>query len=109
MTASVAEGALPRSLHAVTVREGGVLVAMGRAVGDGLHVQVVDIAVHPDYQGNGLSRIVMERIMAFIDTSVAPCAVVSLLADVDWLYHKFGFEESQASTAMVYRGHRKSG
>ena len=108
MTPSAAQEALPSSLYAVTVRLHDRLVAMGRVVGDGLHVQVVDIAVHPEYQGRGLSRIVMEHIMRFIDTSVAPCAVVSLLADVDWLYQKFGFEESRVSTAMVYRGHRQA-
>ena len=30
-----------------------------------------------------------------------------VLADVDWLYQKFGFQESSVSTAMVYRGHRQ--
>ena len=107
MTLQAAEASLPNSLYAVTVRHEEQLVAMGRVVGDGLHVQVVDIAVLPEFQGQGLSRVVMKRIMHFIDTSVAPCAVVSLLADVDWLYQKFGFKESNKSTALVYRGHRR--
>ena len=54
MDPDAAVDALPRSLHAVTLRHDGRLVGMGRVVGDGLHVQVVDIAVHPDVQGQGL-------------------------------------------------------
>ena len=94
---------LPRSLYSATVREDGHLVAMGRVVGDGLHVQIVDIAVRPDRQGLGLSRRVMESLMRYVERAVDPSAVVSLLADVDWLYQKFGFEESERSTAMLYR------
>ena len=103
MTVAAAEVGLPRSLYAVTVRHQGTLVAMGRVAGDGLHVQVVDIAVRPEFQKRGLSRVVMEHIMAYIDRAVPECAVVNLLADVDWLYDKFGFRKSTVSTAMVYR------
>lgn len=94
-----AETALPRSLHAVSVRDDGRLVGMGRVVGDGLHVQVVDIAVHPDYQGQGLSRLVLDSIMAYI-SSLPITSGVSLFADVDWLYQKYGFAEPQHSTGM---------
>lgn len=103
MTKDAAERGLPNSLYSVTVRSSEELVGMGRVVGDGLHVQVVDIAVLPAFQGRGISRIIMESIMGFIDRDVPRCAVVSLLADVDWLYHKFGFEKSRRSTGMVYR------
>jgi len=82
--------ALPRSLHAVTIRNGDELIAMGRVVGDGLHVQLVDIAVAPAFQGQGLSRIVMEDIMSFIHT-LPDSTIVNLFADIDWLYQKFGF------------------
>lgn len=91
--------ALPKSLFAVTIRNDGRLIAMGRVVGDGLHVQVVDIAVDPDQQGRGLSRIVMQHIMDFIAT-LPRSTIVSLFADVDWLYQKFGFGEPTASTGM---------
>lgn len=94
--------ALPRSLHAVTIRDGDRLVAMGRVVGDGLHVQVVDIAVAPDFQGQGLSRTVMEDIMAFIDT-LPRSTIVNLFADIDWLYQKFGFVVPEHTTGMSLR------
>jgi len=94
---------LSKSLYAVTLRQDGRLIGMGRVVGDGLHVQVVDIAVDPEFQGKGLSRQIMERIMAFIDEKVPKCAVVSLFADVDWLYQKFGFVKPQKSQGMFYK------
>ena len=99
MDPAAAQSALPRSLHAVTIRLGGRLIAMGRVVGDGLHVQVVDIAVLPEFQGRGLSRRVMEDIMQFIGT-LPTTTIVNLFADIDWLYQKFGFEVPTHTTGM---------
>ena len=94
--------ALQKSLHAVTIRDSGRLIAMGRVVGDGLHVQVVDIAVEPDFQGRGLSRLVMEDIMTFIAT-LPESTIVNLFADIDWLYQKFGFVVSDHTVGMIFR------
>ena len=102
MDRDAAQIALPRTLHAVTIRDGAELIAMGRVVGDGLHVQVCDIAVSPDRQGEGLSRIVMEDIMAFIDT-LPKSTIVNLFADIDWLYQKFGFVVPEHTTGMSLR------
>ena len=103
MDPAAAVEALPRSLHAVTLRDGaGVLVAMGRVVGDGLHIQVVDIAVSPDAQGQGLSRLIMENIMAFVAT-LPDSTLVNLFADIDWLYQKFGFAIPEHTTGMTLR------
>ena len=96
---TAAASALPLSLYAVCLRDGHRLVGMGRVVGDGLHVQVTDIAVHPDHQGRGLSRMIMESIMGYIST-LPPSTGVSLFADVDWLYQKFGFTVPTESTGM---------
>lgn len=91
--------ALPRSLFAVSARDDGQLVGMARVVGDGLHVQVVDVAVLPDYQGQGISRSMLERVMQYI-ASLPTSTSVSLFADVDWLYQKFGFAPPGASQGM---------
>ena len=46
--------ALPNSLYAISIRDGELLVAMGRVVGDGAcNFEVVDVAVDPEYQGKG--------------------------------------------------------
>ncbi len=88
-----AEVSLPKSVFGVSVEYGGETVGMGRIVGDGgCFLQIVDIAVHPDHQKQGLSRKIMEALMNFIDENVPESAFVSLFADVDYLYQKFGFE-----------------
>ena len=81
MDRTAAAAALPRSLHAV---------------------QVTDIAVHPEFQGQGLSRLVMASIMGFVAT-LPRSTIVSLFADVDWLYGKFGFAVPRASVGMMLR------
>ncbi len=87
-TIEAAAIALPRSLFAVSLRTSDqVLIGMGRVVGDqGSHVQVVDIAVDPEFQKQGLSRQIMNRIMTYMREQVPDCAYVNLFADVDYLY-----------------------
>jgi len=54
---------LPNSLYAVQFRLDGELIAMGRVIGDGgCFFQIVDIAVDPAHQGQGLGRRIMEHI-----------------------------------------------
>jgi GNAT superfamily N-acetyltransferase len=100
-TIEAATLALPKSLFVLTIRDGENLIAMGRIIGDlGCFVQIVDIAVHPDYQGQKLGRVVMEHIMNFVKTEVHRCAFVNLFADVGYLYQKFGFVDSVKSQGM---------
>lgn len=69
------------------------IVAMGRIVGDGGAVyQISDMAVHPDHQGKGLGTEIMDRLMAYIEETAPTGAYVSLIADVDGFYERWGFE-----------------
>jgi GNAT superfamily N-acetyltransferase len=91
---------LRNSMFFTGLRDGEKLIAMGRMIGDGgCFAQVVDIAVHPDYQKQGLSRKIMEEISSHIKT-LPPSCFVSLFADVDYLYTKFGFALSEKSKGM---------
>lgn len=101
MTAAAAADALPRSLYAVTIRDGDQLVAMGRLVGDGIHNLITDVVVRPDQQGRGLSRVIMDRIIHFVDHELPGCAWVNLFADVPWLYQKWGFAVNESSVGMM--------
>lgn len=89
-----AELGLKRSLFAVTLyTEVGEAIGMGRVVGDGgCNFEVVDIAVHPDYQGQGHGRLIMEHIMEYLRENVPSGSYVCLIANTPWLYEKFGFE-----------------
>ncbi|MEL7312243.1 MAG: GNAT family N-acetyltransferase [Pseudomonadota bacterium] len=106
-TLAAAEIGLLGSWHAVCVRVDETLIGMGRIIGDGgCCFQVVDIAVHPDYQGRGLGYRIMEALMRYLRDNAPESAYVSLIADGDAhrLYSKFGFEfTAPASAGMALR------
>jgi ribosomal protein S18 acetylase RimI-like enzyme len=93
-TPEAAKIGLPNSLYSTTIRKHERIVAMGRVVGDGgCNLEIVDIAVHPDFQRMGLGQMIMTRIMLFVEQNAPDSAYVSLIADhhSPALYSKFGF------------------
>lgn len=96
---------LGNSLFAVCLYAENELIGMGRVVGDGgCFLQIVDIAVRPDYQGQGLGRLVMDEIMAYLTREAPPEAYVSLIADqpADRLYLKYGFQYTAPASLGMY-------
>ena len=98
---------LAGTCFSVCVRDAGRLVGMGRVIGDGgCFYQVVDIAVHPEYQRRGIGFQVMTRLMEQLRARAPETAYVSLIADGEaWrLYEKFGFEfTAPVSVGMALR------
>lgn len=94
--------ALPKSVFALSLRdEAGQLVGMGRVIGDGhCFLQIVDIAVHPEHRGRGLAHEILRPLLEQIERH-APGAFVSLFADVDYLYQKYGFVRGERSVGMI--------
>ncbi|EEF4509739.1 GNAT family N-acetyltransferase [Salmonella enterica] len=85
--------ALPRSCYGVYIEYSGLVVGMGRIVGDGaINFEIVDIAVDPEYQAKGLGRKIMEALMSWIEKQDPLGAYITLIADVPELYEKFGFK-----------------
>ena len=73
----------------------GELVGMGRIIGDGgCAFQIVDIAVHPDHQRQGVGNEGMERLIDRLRKHAPRSAYVSLIADGEAanLYERFGFK-----------------
>ena len=99
--------ALPNSLYAVCLRDSDRLVGMGRIIGDGgCNYEIVDVAVHPDYQRKGLGYQIMESLMSYLRSNAPKTAYVCLIADegAPNLYEKFGFEPTApASIGMALR------
>ena len=90
--AEAAKKALPNSLFGVHILNDKAVVGMGRVVGDGaLNFEVVDVAVDPNFQGQGLGSKIMTSIMAYLNDAAPEGAYITLLADVPELYKKFGF------------------
>ena len=105
--AVAAEKGLPNTLFGVCVRDAGQLVGMGRIIGDGgCNFEVVDIAVHPDYQRRGLGTRIMQALVDYLEQHAPETAYVSMIADegAPALYEKFGFEPTApASIGMARR------
>jgi len=101
---------LAGTIYAVVITHEDMAIGMGRLIGDGgCFFQVVDIAVHPEHQGVGLGKAIMEAIMKYIARELPTSAYVSLIADVpaNKLYEKFGFvETAPRSLGMAYRVRR---
>ena len=95
--------ALPRSLYGVHIIIDGVVIGMGRIVGDGaLNFEIVDIAVDPKYQKQGFGRVITENIMAYLDKEAPACCYIMLMADVPALYEKFGFALARPESEGMY-------
>ncbi len=98
---------LAGTCFSVCARDADRLVGMGRVIGDGgCFYQVVDIAVHPDYQRHGIGYQIMARLMDQLRAGAPSTAYVSLIADGNaWkLYEKFGFEfTAPVSVGMALR------
>ena len=77
---------------------GGRPIGIGRVVWDhGYVIYIADVIVIPEYQGQGLGRMIMEQIMAFIHEQLKPgykfmVSLASAKGKQDF-YKKFGFIE----------------
>ena len=89
-----AKVALGHSLKAVFVRDADTLVAMGRVVGDGgCFVQLVDIAVDPRVQGQGVGQRITAELIEWCEANLPETCHISLVASerAVKLYESFGF------------------
>lgn len=106
-TREAAEKGLKNSVYSILVKDSTKPIGMGRVIGDGgCHCQVVDICVLPEYQGRGIGKMIMEKVMEYIKTELPESCYISLIADGDahHLYEQFGFKEVMPeSRGMYYR------
>ena len=67
-----ARAGLPHSCYGVHILWQETPIAMGRIVGDGaINFDIVDVAVDPAHQGKGLGRLVMEKLVAWLEQFAA--------------------------------------
>ena len=102
-----AERGLPATLFAVVIEADGGAVGMGRVIGDGgTAYQVVDIAVLPPHQGQGLGKRIVAALVDWLHATAPKSAYVSLIADgpAKDLYAQYGFEPTApASIGMAFK------
>lgn len=78
---------------------------MGRVIGDGaIFLHVVDMAVRPERQGQGIGSRILRRMLERAD-ACAPDAYISLIADPagQRLYRSYGFGDVEPSIGMERR------
>lgn len=107
---TAAERGLPRSLYAVIAVADTATVGMGRVVGDGgCNFEIVDVAVAPDWQRQGIGRRLVTAIMAYLDRHAPPGSYISLIADVPGLYEPFGFRYSAPRAYGMHKWQGETG
>lgn len=100
---------LANSLCSVAVinHEDNSIIGMGRLVGDGgCNCQVSDICILPDFQGRGLSKLIMQKLDDYIQANIPESCFVNLIADGEAykLYQQFSFKDMwPESRGMGYR------
>jgi predicted GNAT family N-acyltransferase len=91
-----AEQGLKHSAYICVFRKEGKVIALARVLTDhGYVVYIADVIVHPDFQGQGLGRALMNNVMDYIKSQLKPGykKMVSLMAaqGKEEFYKKFGF------------------
>ncbi len=89
---------LNRSDFVIAAKDGDRTIGMSRVLTDGGCVALIlDVVVHPEYQGKGIGSTLMKAVMNFINNRIALGEVshICLMAakGKEGFYKKFGFEE----------------
>ncbi len=96
MNFEAAETSLRNSVYSVIVKDYQNIIGMGRIVGDGaLYFYIQDIIVHPDYQGYGIGKEIMNALMDYIEEHAPNKAFVGLFASEGrgGFYEKYKFKD----------------
>lgn len=62
--------ALNHSIYDVTVIENNETIGMGRLIGDGLYYMIVDVVVHPQFQGIEIGSQIMNMLLKYVDNNM---------------------------------------
>ncbi len=74
----------------------GRLCAFTRVISDNIYRSVIlDVVVHPDFRGKGLTRMIFEKIFDHPVLGKVECTLLYCRDDVVKLYEQFGFQVYQ--------------
>ena len=93
--------AMEHTMFRVSVYDGERVVAMARMIGDmGLCYYIKDVVVRPEYQKQGIGRMLIDELLNFISENgvIGTDIFVKLCAMPDKIpfYEKFGFAANEA-------------
>jgi ribosomal protein S18 acetylase RimI-like enzyme len=88
------ENALKNSWYSISIFDADTLIGFGRVISDGVHhALIVDLIVHPDYQGQGLGGKLLDRLVTRCKNSRIRDIQLFAAGDKSGFYEKFGFEK----------------
>ena len=100
--------AYTNSLFKFLARDAGKIVAAGRAVADGVDCSYLcDIVVHPAYQGKGLGRELMQRLVSA--SKGHRKIILYAVPGREPFYEKFGFRRMKTAMAIFADPERAAG
>ena len=92
--ADLAQTSLDSSLFHVVIRLEGVLVGMGRVIGDkGLFFYIQDVVVDPEFQRQGIGALIMNNIEMYLAKAAKKGATIGLLSAKgrESFYARYGY------------------
>jgi ribosomal protein S18 acetylase RimI-like enzyme len=110
MNFDVAETSIKNSVFSVAVKESHKIIGMGRIVGDGsIYFYIQDIVVHPEYQGQGIGKEIMNVLIEYLKENAPDKAFVGLFASEGkgGFYEKFDFKDYSPHMTGMFNVIRK--
>jgi N-acetylglutamate synthase-like GNAT family acetyltransferase len=96
------EIALANSKPVVTAWDGDRLIGFARATSDGVYRATIwDVAIHPDYQGAGLGRKLVETVLMHPHVNRVE-RVYLMTTHQQSFYERIGFETNSSTTMVLF-------
>lgn len=96
------EIAIANSDPAISIWDGKRLIGFARATSDGIYRAAIwDVVVHPDYQGAGLGRKLVETVLAHPRVSRVE-RVYLMTTHQQKFYERIGFEYNSSTTMVLH-------
>ncbi len=94
--------AIAHSNPVVTAWDGDRLIGFARATSDGIYRATIwDVLIHPDYQGAGLGRKLVETVLMHPDVNRVE-RVYLMTTNQQKFYERIGFEANQTTTMVLF-------
>jgi len=79
------------------------IVGMGRSISDGVcDAYIQDVAVLPDHQGMGIGKMIVQRIVEYLQQNQITWIGLIATPNADAFYGKLGFSVMENFTPMIY-------
>jgi len=93
------EQVFSNSMFRYFVYDNEKLIGVGRALADGADCSYIcDVAIHPNYQGRGLGKEIIERLIE--DSKVHKKIILYAVPSKEPFYAKFGFAKMKTAMAI---------